>query len=153
MQGKGYSRIVGSALTLVLTIALVVATVVPAGAVTRSDRRMRRATNHSRVTHDVRRVDLHAELSELARRHSAAMARRGSLFHTNDPEGYYLDGRSWRYWGENVGMTGGSVEGLQKAFMASESHRENILNRSFRNVAIGTVRRNGILWVTVFFWG
>lgn len=114
---------------------------------------MRRATNHSRVNHDVRRVDLDAVLSDLARKHSVAMARRGSLFHTNDPASVYLKGKSWRYWGENVGVTGGSIDGLQKAFMASTSHRMNILNRSFRHMAIGTVRVDGLLWVTIFFWG
>jgi uncharacterized protein YkwD len=37
--------------------------------------------------------------------------------------------------------------------MNSPSHRANILNRRFRHVAVGTVRRDGTLWVTVFFYG
>ena len=114
---------------------------------------MKRATNISRLDHSLTRVRLNAELSELARQHSLAMARTGSLFHESDPASVYLKGKTWRYWGENVGMTGGTVSGLQQAFMTSTPHRQNILNRSFRHVAIGAVRVNGVLWVTVFFWG
>ena len=38
--------------------------------------------------------------------------------------------------------------------MQSPSHRSNILNRGFHRVAVGTYRdANGLLWVTVFFYG
>ena len=114
---------------------------------------MKRETNESRVLHDISRVDLHAAMSELARRHSVRMARRGRLFHTSNPPAYYLDGVRWSTWGENVGYTTGTVEGLQRLFMKSPPHRANILNRRFKRVAIGTVRRDGTLWVTVFFYG
>ena len=92
-------------------------------------------------------------MSQLARRHSVRMARRGELFHTANPGSYYLRGIRWSVWGENVGYTSGDVDGLQRLFMNSPSHRANILNRRFRHVAIGTVRRDGTLWVTVFFYG
>jgi uncharacterized protein YkwD len=114
---------------------------------------MKKATNASRLNHERRRVDLSRALSELARKHSLAMARNGDLFHTANPSKYYLQGRKWHYWGENVGVTGGSAGGLEKAFMASAPHRANILNGTFRHVAIGAVRKDGMLWVTVFFWG
>jgi uncharacterized protein YkwD len=114
---------------------------------------MTRETNHSRVTHDLRKVDLRAAMSELARRHSVRMARNGELFHTVNPASYYLRGIRWSVWGENVGYTTGDVDGLQRLFMNSPSHRANILNRRFRHVAVGTVRRDGTLWVTVFFYG
>jgi uncharacterized protein YkwD len=156
MRGNGNGRF-GRRIALVLVVALTIGLVGPgaASAATRDRDRwaMKKATNASRLNHDVRRVDLDALISDLARRHSAAMARRGNLFHTDDPARTYLQGRRWNYWGENVGMTPGSIDGLQDAFMASTSHRMNILNRSFRHVAIGTVRRDGVLWVTVFFWG
>lgn len=147
----------GRQITLVVLATLVLGLLAPgtgSAAVREPDRwRMKRATNESRLDHGVRRVDLDKVMSDLARKHSAAMARRGELFHTNDPASVYLRGKHWRYWGENVGMTGGTIDGLQKAFMASTSHRMNVLNRSFRHVAIGTVRHDGLLWVTVFFWG
>jgi uncharacterized protein YkwD len=79
------------------------------------------------------------------------MARAGELFHTGDA-GVYLDGISWHTWGENVGFTPGDVESIQEAFMDSPPHRTNILNRRFRHVAVGAVRVDGVLWVTVFFY-
>lgn len=111
-----------------------------------------KATNTSRVYRDIRRVDLHKKLSELARRHSVRMSKAGTIFHTKDPVSYYLRGRSWSRWGENVGMTWRDVREVHKAFMHSTSHRTNILNRSFKRVAIGTARRDGVLYVTVFFY-
>ena len=123
-----------------------------AGGRDREGRELLRATNASRTYRDLRRVDLQGKLSELARRHSLRMAQAGTIFHTGNPVGYYLAGRSWSWWGENVGMTSGTVRDVHKAFMHSDGHRANILNRTFRKVAIGAVRRDGILYVTVFFY-
>lgn len=144
--------------TVVTLVALILVGLTPIGATAGSgDYRerwlMKRETNESRLNHGVRRLELHDQLSELARKHSLAMARRGTLFHTADPSNYYLKGLNWRTWGENVGMTGGTVAGLQRAFMASPTHRSNVLDRDFRRVAIGAVRVDGVLWVTVFFYG
>jgi uncharacterized protein YkwD len=115
---------------------------------------MYRATNQSRSKHEVKKVGIHYRISKLVRRHSVAMAKKGSIFHTGDPAGKYLDGIDWSTWGENVGVTAGTVSGLQRAFMDSPPHRANVLNRDFRRVAIGTYRDDeGYLWVTVFFYG
>lgn len=117
---------------------------------------MYRATNTSRLNHEVRRVDIHYQISKLARQHSIAMANRGSIFHTSTSviANSYLKGINWRTWGENVGVTSGTVSDLQRAFMQSAGHRANILNRGFHRVALGTYRdTNGLLWVTVFFYG
>jgi uncharacterized protein YkwD len=114
--------------------------------------RMFLATNHSRTKHELHRVMLNREMSALARKHSLAMANANELFHTGDPSKYYLKGIKWHYWGENVGVTGGTVGDLEAAFMASTPHRANILHTTFRHVAIGAVRVDGALWVTVFFY-
>ena len=116
--------------------------------------RMFRATNYTRLNHDVRRVEIHDWMSRQARKHSIAMARKGSLWHVTNPASYYLKGTRWSTWGENVGVTGGSVWDVQRAFMGSPAHRANILNYRFRRVAVGTYRdANGLLWVTIFFYG
>ena len=128
----------------------------PVSAATRSQRTMHRATNRSRVAHEVRRVDLHYRISKLARKHSIAMANEGSIFHSSVStiQNRYLDGVRWSTWGENVGVTGGSVKDLQTAFMQSPGHRANILNSRFRRVAVGTYRDDaGLLWVTILFYG
>jgi len=127
----------------------------PAGAATAGPRaKMYRATNRSRSKHSVKVVDMHYRIAKLARRHSVAMAKKGNLFHTANAETKYLDGIAWSTWGENVGMTDGTIAGLEQAFMDSPLHRANILNRDFRRVAVGTYRDDqGSLWVTVFFYG
>ena len=109
------------------------------------------ATNLSRGRFDAPQLRLNRELSAIARRHSLAMAQADSLFHTTDAD-VYLHGIDWHVWGENVGYTPGDLASIQQAFMDSPMHRENILNRAFRHVAIGAVRVNGTLWVTVFFY-
>jgi uncharacterized protein YkwD len=114
--------------------------------------RLFKATNDSRGRFDVPKLTLNRELSAVARRHSLAMARSGELFHTGDVD-VYLHGIEWHTWGENVGYTPGDVESVEQAFMDSPPHRGNILNRAFRQVAIGSVRVDGTLWVTVFFYG
>jgi uncharacterized protein YkwD len=111
-----------------------------------------RATNASRGRFDVSKLRLNRELSVIARRHSMAMARRGELFHTSDAD-IYLHGIGWHTWGENVGYTSQDVSSMEQAFMDSPPHRSNILNGAFRQVAVGSVRVDGTLWVTVFFYG
>jgi uncharacterized protein YkwD len=146
-----------SATVAILTVLLMgLSTLIPspASAGTLSPRaRMYRATNTSRVNHSVRKVDIQWKLSKLARKHSVAMAQKGTIYHTANPERYYLKGIRWSSWGENVGVTGGRVWGLQQAFMDSPAHRANILDRGFQRVAVGTYRdAKGMLWVTVFFY-
>jgi len=114
--------------------------------------RLFKATNDSRGRFDLPKLRLNRELSAVARRHSLAMARSGELFHTGDVD-VYLHGIEWHAWGENVGFTPGNVESMEQAFMNSPPHRGNILNRAFRQVAIGSVRVDSTLWVTVFFFG
>jgi uncharacterized protein YkwD len=154
MSARAHSTRARFAVAVLLMAALVLVSIQPASAAIDPSRRpMRRETNQSRVGNGVPRVDLHRRLSDLARRHSIRMARRGVLFHTPDPASYYLRGVRWSTWGENVGYTTGTVGRLQRLFMRSPSHRSNILNGRFQHTAIGTVRRDGVLWVTVFFYG
>jgi uncharacterized protein YkwD len=150
-------RTIGRAILIIAVLGLATGLLIPQavadGSAPTPRGQMRRETNASRRHHNVDRVRINREMSQLARRHSLAMARRGDLFHTSSPTSVYLRGVRWHVWGENVGVTSGSPDGLQRAFMASAAHRQNVLNRSFRRVAIGAVRVDGLLWVTVFFYG
>ena len=93
-------------------------------------------------------------MSELARRHSIGMAHGLPVPHEEPGAGYYLKGMRWHTWGENIGVHRWHRSRLQQAFMPSPPHRANILEQAFRHVAIGTARdEDGILWVTVFFYG
>jgi uncharacterized protein YkwD len=161
IRSIGVTVAVGAA--LLLTFAPISASARPPGvparhaprAVVGSDSwRLFKATNQSRGRFDVPNLRLNRELSVIARHHSMAMARRGELFHTTSGEAAaHLQGVDWHIWGENVGYTPQDVTSIQEAFMGSPPHRSNILNRGFRQVAIGTVRVDGTLWVTVFFYG
>ncbi len=44
------------------------------------------------------------------------------------------------YAGENLAMDFSTTEGMVKAWMNSPSHKENILNKDFREIGIGTVK-------------
>jgi len=158
------ARSIGVAATLWMISSLLLLSVVPAQAVAPQARPRARAeigteawrlfvaTNESRGRFGVPRLKLDREMSVAVRRHTTTMARAGKLSHTPDV-GVYLDGIQWRVWGENVGFTPGDVESMQRAFMDSPPHRGNILNPAFRRVAIGAVRLDGTLWVTVFLYG
>ena len=146
-------RSVAAAVAFVVALAFLGLVAAPAGATTDLRSQMYRATNASRVSRDLHRLDLNVSMSDLARRHSLAMARAGELYHTRSPADFYLRGVRWSKWGENVGKTTGSIAELQDAFMASTDHRHNILDRAFDKVAIGAIRRDGTTWVTVFFYG
>jgi uncharacterized protein YkwD len=124
----------------------------PASAATTARHEMLALTNRSRAAHGVPRLKLNPRLSNIATRHSRSMASQGTLFHTaNVPR----ELRRWRWsiWGENVGMTSGTLTDLQDAFMNSPVHRQNILNRRFHHVGIGVARVDGAYWVTVVFYG
>ena len=146
------TRTVRRAAALLTCVAVLVTAPIPAMAALRDRRQMLTETNDDRVARELRDVRLNAELSDLARRHSRAMARRGRLFHTRDPERYYLRGIGWSAWGENVGYTTEDARDLERRFMKSRPHRANILTARFDHVAIGAIRRDGKLWVTVFFY-
>jgi uncharacterized protein YkwD len=164
-MARSRTRLAG--ITLVLSASLLVGLVqAPAHAVTlgapgRSDAVARRVTGDAwrlfQLTNDARalrglpKLLLNPEMSLAARAHSREMASAGELFHTSDVR-VYLNGVDWHEWGENVGYTPGTAESLQGAFMASQPHRHNLLNPSFRRVAIGSVRAGGMLWVTLFFY-
>ncbi|HET9443176.1 MAG TPA: CAP domain-containing protein [Acidimicrobiales bacterium] len=87
------------------------------------------------------------DLVAVARRHSAAMAAEGRLHHNSSLASQV---QGWVMVGENVG-TGGSVDAVHAALMASAQHRAEILGASFTGVGVGVVQAGGALWVTQVF--
>jgi uncharacterized protein YkwD len=146
----GARRAFAGALILGVVSTLLVSQ--PALGATSLRTRMFHATDRSRVNHGLKAIPLQLQMSHQATKHSRAMARRGYLFHTRNV-GVYLKGVTWHVWGENVGVTTGSVAHLESMFMQSPDHRANILNPGFSHVAVGAIRSGGKLWVTVFFYG
>jgi uncharacterized protein YkwD len=137
------------ALTIGLTAASLSAAP-PAGAALRRTK-MLAWVNHARNEHHEHRVQMVRPVVRLAHDHNLAMARKRRLFHTTDL-GDRLRFVSWHSWGENVGA-GVTPYGLFKAYMASPEHRANMLSANFDRVGISFVRRDGILWSTLIFYG
>lgn len=61
-------------------------------------------------------------------------------------------GLHWQNWGENLADGQKSPEEVVHAWMASGTHRENILNPAFRFLGV-CVKENGnrLKWVEIFF--
>ena len=137
-------------LTLALTVAL--GALAPSAHATWTPRRdMLGWMNTARGVHGAVVLDRGWRLREMADVHSRQMADAGRIFHTTSL-GSRLTFVSWTVAGENVGA-GLSMRGLYDAFMDSEGHRANILERRFRRVGIGVYAHDGFLWVTMIFVG
>jgi uncharacterized protein YkwD len=117
----------------------------------RAEKSFARKMNLARSSRSQSKMQLDKQLSKVARRHAYSMANEKDLFHSNMTR---LGRRvtRWRTLGENVGV-GGSVSSLHKAFMASPGHKANILYGGFEHMGVGTVNKNGTLYVTVVFEG
>lgn len=140
------------ALTLVVAATFAAAGPASAGTSTQDMRhRMLHLVNGSRHAHGLRPLRLNGHVSHYAWRHSRRMGQRRSVYHSN---GVWQQVRRYgaRTWGENVGMAG-TLSQLERAFMASPSHRSNTLASRFHRVGIGVVQAQGRLWVTLDFFG
>jgi len=88
------------------------------------------------------------DLADVARGHAQRMARERRLYH-NPNLGSEVQG--WDALGENVGR-GPSVDEIHRAFMASSSHRAEILSTTFTEVGVGVaVADDGEVWVSQVF--
>ena len=152
MHGGGVAKrgSVGALIALILTSSMAAGPV--ANAVTQTGRtKMLALVNHDREQRDRTALSLDECLSRYAKRHSRRMENRGHLFHTADLAAV-LDGRDWSLGGENVGV-GESPDSVEAGFMRNKEHRKNILRRRFDHAAIGVVHEDGLVWVTVIFYG
>lgn len=134
--------------------ALLLATLIPATSAsaacyspTRKEKRFARLINVART--GVADLRLDPQLSKVAKVHTREMVQRNTLYHTPSD---VLRRRvtNWTTLGENVGV-GSTVVSLHQAFMNSPAHRDNILYGTYRHVGVGTIVKNGRMWVTVIF--
>lgn len=103
--------------------------------------------NTSRASNGLAPLETYWDLTDDARAHSTRMMQRGELHH-NKSLSSVTD--VWRKLGENVGI-GIDLNSLHGAFMASPSHRGNILgDYNYVGVGIETDARGG-MWVTIVF--
>jgi uncharacterized protein YkwD len=149
-------RWAGSAVALLLAIFLIVGFApARAGADQQVGRRLQMVglTNQDRSARGRADLNFNAKISRYAKDHSRQMANKGFLYHSDDSTLMgLLAPYHWSAGGENVGV-GGSLDGLESAFMHSKDHRENILGRQYDHMAVGVFRDGDTLWVTVIFYG
>ncbi len=120
----------------------------PAHALNSSESSFLSLTNGERSSRGIGRLTVASDLTAVARRHSERMARDGKIYH-NGSLGSDVGG-NWRKLGENVGK-GPTVRSIHDAFMASSSHRAHILDRAYDQIGVGTVTKNGVIYVTEVF--
>jgi uncharacterized protein YkwD len=106
------------------------------------------AVNRERGAAGLPALQVAGDLVAVARQHAGRMADSDHLHH-NGGLGGAVGG--WEKIGENVGH-GADVADLHDAFVASPSHRANILDPEWTQVGVGvTVDGRGDLWVTQVF--
>jgi len=133
-------------------LALLVGASGPASASTGSDE----AYVHAKVN-EARRPQMpelrdDGSLDAVARAQAERMRDQGRIFH-NPNNGADADaaGYDWQRIGENVGV-GPDVADVQRAFMASDTHRANIIDARFTDLGVGVaVAPNGRVYVAQVF--
>jgi len=144
-------RTVASALLISTLFVASVAAAPEAGAATTSEKQMAGLINQARRHYGRSNLQLGPNLTKLARAHSYAMARKRTIFHSNNLA-YKLRYYTWRVAGENVGM-GPTMIALHQAFMASPHHKANVLYRGYHRFGVGVIWRDHIAYITVIFIG
>lgn len=133
----------------VVLAALVMATLAPTVALADADAESAfvSAANRERAAAGLSPLAVADDLVAVARRHSATMADGHDLHHNPS---LTSDVASWQRVGENVGR-GPGTDAIHAAFMASPTHRANILEAGWTEVGIGVEAREGRIWVTQVF--
>ncbi len=103
--------------------------------------------NAERVGAGLNELVPYDDLVDDAAIHTSEMLARGDIYHSSDLTKFTT---GWQTIGENVGY-GPNIEKLHKAFMASPTHRANIMGDYDRVGIASEVDSNGRIYVTVLF--
>ena len=102
------------------------------------------STNEERIAEGLKPLGLNSKLSDAARRKAADMFAENYWAH-NSPSGYtpwhwfQEVGYNYSYAGENLAKDFGNTSRLMSAWMASPTHRDNILNSHYTEIGIAVV--------------
>ena len=121
------------------------------------EKRMLDLHNERRRSQELRRLCVHPALQRAAREHSQDMIRRDYFRHGDVGKRLKRHGYNWSTCGENILSDPGSPSPGPSfdEWMDSQSHRDNILSRRFKEVGIGlaTGTHNGerkTMWTADF---
>jgi uncharacterized protein YkwD len=122
----------------------------------KAEERLLKLTNAERKKNELPALKPSPLLFKVARAHSANMARQGKMEHVLDDKTPFqrIKGAGYQYYyaGENIAAGDAPVEEIFKAWMQSEKHRENILNKNFTEIGLGIVPdKKGYLYYTQVF--
>ncbi len=134
---------------VILLVISSLAIVVPAVASPSDEAAFVDLMNASRSASGLATLSTYADLVDDARRHTGDMIAENRIFHSSEAELMSVT-TGWSTIGENVGM-GPNPEILHQAFMASPSHKANVLG-DYDRVGVGVDRSaDGTMFVTVIF--
>jgi uncharacterized protein YkwD len=100
------------------------------------------AMNQARAQHGVRPLRIDLRLEAAARAKSRFMLRTGTFAHGNFQRRLSSYRARGPYFGENLAWgvgASGSAAGVVQMWLASPSHRANLLRRNFQRVGLGVV--------------
>jgi uncharacterized protein YkwD len=142
---RAMAAVIASMLVLAALVTGAV-TAQPAGASTVEDT-FTAKLNAARSSRGIPRLTVRADLVAVARAQAQRMATKSLLYHNPN---LTTNVKNWRWVGENVGY-GPDAASVHSAFMHSAPHKANILDRDYTEVGIGTVVKNGRVWVAQVF--
>ena len=134
------------AVTLVATAVAVLGTV-PASATSSDEARLLELTNQVRAANGLSALSINAQVTQVAQRWATTLAERGVLSHNGSLPSQVT---GWKELGENVGV-GGTADAVHAGFLASPTHRANIVESAFTQVGFGIVRPDARIFVVVVF--
>jgi uncharacterized protein YkwD len=105
------------------------------------------ATNKEREKEKLPPLKPNKILCEVARAHSANMAKQGKMEHEldgkNPADRVRAAGYIHAHMAENIAVSDGEKpEGIVKAWMDSKEHKENILNEKYTEIGIGLAKND-----------
>jgi uncharacterized protein YkwD len=109
----------------------------------KEEQRILDLTNEARAKDKLPALKVNATLLEVARAHSANMAKQHAMKHTldgkNPAQRVEKAGYDYRAAGENIatGDKGASAEALFQGWMDSKPHHENIMSPKYEEIGIG----------------
>ncbi|WP_059172554.1 CAP domain-containing protein [Bacillus sp. FJAT-27445] len=111
-------------------------------------------TNQERAKAGLSALKADSNLGKMAREKSRDMSANGYFDHNSPTYGSPFDmmkkfGISYSYAGENIAMGQRSPQEVVTAWMNSEGHRKNILNKNFTHIGVGHIAQ-GNYWTQEF---
>lgn len=113
--------------------------------------------NQERTSRGIAALTVDNRLATAAQDHSAYQAQTSTMSHTgsggtNAGQRITAAGYQWSWWAENVAAGQPDCASVVGAWMASQGHRENILNGNLKNIGVGSAASgNGTVYWTMNF--